>query len=384
MRELWIDTWRSIVAHRIRFGLTSLGIAWGAFMLTYLSSNMEGFQRHFVSEFEEIGPRIVFMGSGTILKDRVGERGARRLELEADDVLRTEALQTIEEVSPEIGLWSMPVRSGRRSKLLRVTGLDAGSDLIRNFTLTQGRYLTALDIERNARVAVLGAVAAERLFGGGRSLGKSILLDGHRFRVIGVMSAKGEQLMNSGDKDDLKVVVPYTTAQRWLQKDDEVYEFVFAPRTKEVSDQSIRQVRTMMALHEGYDPDSETAMWDFNIQEPLAVIKGMFLGIRVFMLGAGLVTLFVGAVGVMNMMLVVVGERTKEIGVRKAVGATSRSIFVQFLAESTVVSSVSGVAGASLGIALVQLVAMVIPEGTPYQSPPVFDPINKPQNTDGG
>lgn len=375
MRELWIETWRSIVAHRVRFGLTSLGISWGAFMLTYLSSNMVGFESHFVAEFEELGPKIVIMGPGAILKTRVGERGARGVEMDTDDVLRNASLHSIEHVSPEVGLWSMPVRRGRVSKLMRVNGLSADSGAIRNMRVETGRFLSPLDISRDARVAVLGAVAAERLFKGADPLGGHILLDGYRFRVIGVLVAKGEQLMNTGDRDDLKVIVPYSTAQRWLSKTDHLKEFTFAPVTKDLGDTAIFQVKQLMGLQKGYDPSNETAMWSFNVQEPLKMLKGLFLGLKVFMLGAGIVTLFVGAVGVMNIMLVVVGERTREIGVRKAVGATSRAIFVQFLAEAAFVAGASGVAGASVGLGLVQAMRFVLPEGTPYQSPPVFDPV---------
>ena len=108
MRELWIETWRSIVAHRVRFALTSLGIGWGAFMLTTLSANLAGFEQHWTSEYEEIGPRMVMMGSGVVLKPRVGERGARAVELEVEDVQRAEALESIEHATPEIGLWSVP------------------------------------------------------------------------------------------------------------------------------------------------------------------------------------------------------------------------------------------------------------------------------------
>jgi putative ABC transport system permease protein len=375
MRELWIDTWRSIVAHRVRFGLTALGIAWGAFMLTFLSSATKGFEQHFVTEFEEIGPRVVFMGTGVILKEGVGERGARELELEAEDIERATLLSKVEGVTPEIGVWAMPVRSGRRSKLMRIAGMNAEGGAIRNIEIERGRFLSPLDIERRSRVAVLGPEAAERLFDGLDPIGRSIIIDGYRFRVIGTTIAKGEQLMNSNDPDDLKVIVPFTTAQRWLTMTDVVKEFTFAPERKEEGDQAVQQIRELMALREGYDPSIESALWSFNIQEPLAMIGAIFLGMRLFMFGAGLVTLFVGAVGVMNIMLVVVGERTQEIGVRKAIGARGRDIFVQFLAEATVVSAASGLLGAGLGIALVQLVGVVMPEGSAYQSPPAFDPL---------
>ena len=374
MRSILVDTWRSIVAHRMRFGLTALGIAWGALMLTFLSSSMLGFEAHFIREFEELGPKIVMMGRGTILKERGGERGARQIELEAQHIDRLELLAKIEHASPEIPIWSMPVRAGRRSKLLRLAGLDADADLIRNIQIERGRFLSPTDIERVARVAVLGPEAARRLFDHADPIGRRVVIDGYRFRVVGITTAKRDQLMNTGDPDDLKVIVPYTTAQRWLTRTDDLEEFSFAPTTKQESWSAIERVRELTALREGYDPRIESAMWSFNIQEPLSMIRTLFLGIRIFMMGAGLVTLLVGAVGVMNIMLVVVGERRQEIGVRKAVGARGVDIFIQFLAEATAVATASGLLGASLGIGFVQGMAAVIPEGSSFQSPPVLDP----------
>jgi len=375
MRDVLIETTRSIVAHRVRFGLTALGIAWGGFMLTFLSSNMLGFEQHFIHEFEEMGPRVVQMGTGVILKSRVGERGAREVELKAEDVEGTEILHQVDSATPEIHVWSMPVRAGRRLKLLRLTGMDAGAAEIRGIEIDRGRFLTPLDVRRAERVAVIGPDAAERLFGRADPLGESMRVDGLRFRVIGITVAKGEQLMNSGDPEDLKIFIPYTTAQRWFTQTDKLERFAFAPTTKEASWDSIRQIRELTALREGYDPAIESAMWAFNIQEPLNMLRVIFGGIRIFMISAGLVTLFVGAVGVMNIMLVVVGERTQEIGVRKAIGARSRDVFLQFLMEATLVATMSGVLGAGFGMGLVQVVAFFIPEGTAYASPPILDPL---------
>ena len=375
MRELLVETFRSIVAHRLRFGLTALGIAWGAFMLTFLSSNMLGFEQHFIREFEEIGPRVVMMGPAVILKDRVGARGARLVEVESEDVPTMERLGSVEFATPEVHVWSMPVRAGRRSKLLRMTGIGANGAEIRGITIDRGRFLSPTDVERAARVAVIGPEAAARLFDGGRALGESIVLDGLRFRVIGVTTEKGDQLMNSGDPEDLKIFIPYTTAQRWFTQTEKLEEFAFAPISKEASWDSIRQIRELTATREGYDPAIQSAMWAFNIQEPLNMLRVIFGGIRVFMISAGLVTLFVGAVGVMNIMLVVVGERTQEIGVRKAIGARGRDVFAQFLAEATLVAVTSGVLGAGTGMLLVRVLEFFLPEGTAYVSPPLLDPV---------
>lgn len=375
MRSLLVDSWRSIVAHRVRFGLTALGIAWGALMLTFLSSSMLGLETHFVREIEEMGPKIVTMGRGVILRARGGERGARQIELKDEHVERLEAIDSIEHASPQIIVWATPIRAGRRSKLLNLAGLDADGDRIRNVQIARGRYFSPTDLERAARVAVLGPDAALRLFGRVDPIGRHVQVDGFRFRVVGVAVAKGTQLMNSGNPEDLKVFIPSTTTQRLLTRTDALEEFVFAPRTKEQSWSAIQRVREATALREGYDPRIDSAMWAFNIQEPLSMIRTLFLGMRVFMIGAGLVTLFVGAVGVMNIMLVVVGERRQEIGIRKAIGARGRDVFVQFLAEATIVAMSSGLLGAAAGIGLVRALSAVMPEGSAWQSPPVLDPV---------
>jgi putative ABC transport system permease protein len=171
------------------------------------------------------------------------------------------------------------------------------------------------------------------------------------------------------------VIIPYTTASRWLDRKDHFEQVIFAPRTREESWNAIRHTRQVLALHHDFDPGVDTSVSYLNFYEVLVDIYNIMTGLRIFLVAAGVITLMVGAVGVMNIMLVVVGERTQEIGVRKAVGASSRSIFVHFLAESSAVCGISGVVGAALGVGLTQLLAGVSPPGTPTASPPVLDPF---------
>src|SRR5262249_25563389 len=192
------------------------------------------------------------------------------------------------------------------------------------------------------------------------------------FRVIGVAERKGMQLIDSLSPDDRKVLIPYSTAQRWITQTEKIEEFSLAPRSAEISAQAVQRVREVTAPHHGFDPKLETAMWFFDIQEALALVGGLLAAMRLFNVVAGLTTLLVGAVGVMNIMLVIVGERRSEIGLRKAIGATGRAIFVQFLAEATAVCLAPGFLGAALGIALAQLVAHLAP-ASPFASTPVLD-----------
>ena len=155
---------------------------------------------------------------------------------------------------------------------------------------------------------------------------------------------------------------------------DVVDSVVFAPLHRRQGDHAITRIRELVGLHHGFDPSLDTALSFVNIHEVLQIIDALFFGMSLFMLAAGLVTLAVGAVGVMNIMLVVVGERTREIGLRKAVGAPSRAIFLAFLSEATAVCVISGGMGTAMGCAASWYVAAYPPPGRDYGSPPVVDP----------
>ena len=231
------------------------------------------------------------------------------------------------------------------------------------------------DVERSARVVYLGAVAAERLFGAASAVGRTLQIESVTFRVIGVNQAKGDQMIGLNGWDDWAVFLPYTTAQRWLVHSDKLEQIAFAPTTREGSWEAIGSTRELLGLRHAFPPDLDTALSFFNVHEILQIVYQLFLGLRIFLVTAGGVTLLVGAVGVMNVMLVVVGERTNEIGLRKAVGATDREIFVQFLAEAAAVCGISGLAGTLLGVGFTKLVASLVPEQGPLSNVTVLDPF---------
>jgi len=333
----------------MRFAVTALGVAWGGFMLTFMSALLGGVHDHFRHEMEEVGPKMIYMGSGIVLDDRVGERSARRVSVDGEDVLRVDGLTSIVEVSPNITIWNQLVRHEGRSKLLTLQGWNAAGPGMRNFEFETGRGFNPLEVARAMSVAVLGPEAKRRLFGRAPAVGQSIRIEGRSFRVIGVTKAKGSQIINNGALDDTLVMVPYTAAQRWLLRDDILEEWMLTPERVEEGEKSIRAATVLLALREGFDPESETAMYSFDFWDSFQVVYGMFFAIQFFYVLAGWVTLFVGAVGVMNIMLVVVGERRVEIGLRKAIGARNVEIFLQFLFEAMLVALAASALGAALG-----------------------------------
>jgi putative ABC transport system permease protein len=359
MRDLLTEIGLSLRAHRLRFALAGLGVGWGALMLTFLSAQTGAMAKHFEQELEEIGPKLVILGPGVILKDRVGERASRAVEFEAEDVDRIESLALVENASPSIQIFNQPVRRGRRTKILNVNGWDYDAAAIRNVWAAEGRFLSPADVAEARAVAFMGPRAKERLFGAAPALGETIQIGASRFRVIGIAVAKADQLMDVGNEDDLLIIIPYTTAQRRFTRTEQLQEMILAAEQRELGATAIDQARQLTALHRGFDPHADTAMWSVDFWDTLKVLFGMLFAIQLFMAVAGTLTLGVGAVGVMNIMLVVVNERTREIGVRKALGARDRDIFVQFLAEAVVVALGAGLLGTLAGLGLLRASAGV-------------------------
>lgn len=369
--QLLVETLRTLRAHAFRFALTSLGVSWGTLMLVYLTASVNGMDAHFSREISEVGPRIVWAFPGVVVKDRVGERGARPVELEVEDVARLTGLRAIEHAAPNLAVWSSVVRAQRRTRLFTVYGVGAESAQIRRLEPTHGRFLAPHEVEDAARVAFLGAEVAQRLFGRADVAGETIQIESMRFRVVGVARAKGDQLVNLGGQDDKSIYVPYTTVQRWFRHEQPLDAVVFAPRSADESQSAIAQVRALTGLHLGFDPAVDTALSFVDIQQVLGIVKTIGFGMRIFLVAAGGITILVGAIGVMNIMLVVVAERRREIGLRKALGATNRDVFVQFLAESVAVCVGSGALGALLGAVAVEAMAQLIrAHGSSFTSPP--------------
>ena len=372
--DLLRESLRSLRAHALRFALTSLGIVWGMAMLTYLVASMDGYEQHFAAQVAKIGARIVFLFPGIVTKTQVGNRGARSVKLELKDVDRLPALLEVERAAPNVWVGPRVFRAARRTKLLYTYGVTEDTAVIRGFEVGAGRMISSEDVREAASVVFLGAKAAGRLLGRAPPLGRTVHIDGTPFRVIGVSKAKGEQLLYVGPADDEIALVPVTAAERWLTRSDTVNQVVFAPRTRAESWDALRQARGLLGLHHHFAADDESAMGAFNVQDIVRIIDTLLLGLRIFLSTASLITLFVGAVGVMNIMLVMVSERTREIGLRKAVGASNREVFLQFLTETLAVTVVAGLVGTAIGWLAVRGVAAAVGAGSILQGPPVLRP----------
>ncbi len=372
LADVLLGTAQSLRAHALRFGLTSLGIVWGLFMLTLLVAEMDGFNDHWERATTKIGARLLFLIPGTVSKESSGDRDARSVEFRLEDVERLNRLEILDAAAPSKDMGHMILRAGPRTKLVPTYGVTEKTAEIRNFSAVEGRVIHASDVAQRSLVVFLGAEASERLFGQASAVGKTVHIAGVPFRVIGVAERKGMQTVNFGASDDSRAQVPITTAQRWLSRDENVGMIVAAVRNPSESWDAIKLVRLLLGRHHGFEPDHDNAMMSFNLEEVLGLIRVLGLGLTLFFTAASVITLLVGSVGVMNIMLVVVRERTREIGLRKAVGASNAAIFVQFLAETLAVTLISGALGALLGWGVVELQTAAVPAGADFVHVPIL------------
>lgn len=374
LADVVLGALRSLRAHALRFALTGMGIVWGTAMLTVMLSYTDGYEVHFREQIDKVGPRIVWAFPGVQIKPRVGERGARPVELENEDAASLAALHSVEQAAPNLWVGLQIHRRERTTKLLWTYGVGAATAAIRNIEVAEGRFIDEEDVARGAPVVFLGATAARRLFDRQPAVGRTVHIESLPFRVIGVGRAKGDQIVNMGPKDDELSLVPITTAQRRFTRDDAPGVLIFAPSERERSQEAMRHVRQVLGTRHGFRPDDERALSFFDIQEAAGLVNAVGLGLEVFLTSAGLITLLVGAIGVMNIMLVVVGERTREVGLRKAIGASQGAIFVQFLAETLAVTSLAGILGGGLGWLGVRALGAAIPQESLMAWRPTLEP----------
>ncbi len=371
--DLMTETFRSLRAHRLRFILTSTGIFWGVALLIFLSANAAGYQADFGDQLTTIGRRIVYLFPGSVSKATSGQRGSRRVEFELEDVDRLPALSTVDRAATNLWVGARIFRANHRSKLIWTYGADANTAPIRNFGLAEGRFISDADVEARAEVVFLGATAARRIFGARPALGRTVHIESVPFRVIGISDAKGDQMVSMGPNDDELALIPVTTAQRWFTRSDSVGVVLIEPTTREISWTAIDHARGLLGTHHGFRHDDKSAVGEFNIQFVMTILEGLLLGLDIFFTAAGIITLLVGAVGVMNIMFVVVTERTREIGLRKAIGASNAAIFMQFLAEALSVTLAAGLAGVVFASLCVWGFRFLIEARSIVASPPILE-----------
>jgi putative ABC transport system permease protein len=353
LRDLFIDAVRNTRAHWLRVLLTSSGIVWGIALFVVMIAVGDANQRHYREKMEVIGRKAIWAIPGRIARRGSGERAARDVLLDLKDPPRLSEVPLVERAEPE--LWAQPrvLKGGGHIKVVWTLGVGPRAAVIRNFQVARGRFITPADLAQRRRVLVIGAKVEQRLFGRRSAIGQRVRLEGYPFQVVGVSAPKGEQMNNMGPRDDEQVLLPITTAQTLFTGTDRIDYIIYEPFTREAGARSMERVRTILGRHHYFHVEEEEALSFVNIAEAIKLIGTILIAIQIFLSACGAVTLAVGAVGVMNIMLVAVTERTRELGLRKALGATNRDLFVQLLFETTILTVCAGALGVALGAGII-------------------------------
>ncbi len=350
---------KTLTANKLRSTLTMLGIIIGNASVISMIGIGQGAQKLASEQFESLGPNVLFVVPGT--------REARRTTFDlpqtlvvADAKAIAEQVPSIEAVAPQISNQYLISYRGNNASSSTI-GTTPEFLIVRSFEVGQGRFITNDDIDRNQSVAALGAELAEKLFGDEDPLGKQVRVRNASFQVVGVMKSKGSFL---GQNQDDAIYLPISTMANRLVGRTSPFgtqvTFISVSAKDENSVTAAKfQIENLLRLrHKITDED------DFGVdtQKDILTIVGTVTGALTLMLSAiAAISLLVGGIGIMNIMLVSVSERTQEIGLRKAIGATQKDILVQFIIEAVILSAAGGAFGTALGVSGIVLVGAFSP-----------------------
>ncbi len=345
--------------NRRRTTLTMLGMAWGIATVVLLLAYGNGFGQAITNIFANFGTKLMIVVPGRTSMQAGGQKAGQRLRFTQEDVdILSTNLPQITHITPEVGK-QCTVQYDTRSFNFQVSGNYSNVMSIRALKLAKGRFYTPEDEVRRARVAVIGDEAKEKLFSGRNALGESIRINGLSYDVIGVLAAK----MQEGDDDINRVIYIPFASMNDLADTHYLSSIWFNYETNDY--QRLEQsVRTLMAIHHKFNQSDRRAVMVFNLMEQVHQFQIITLGLKILLTFIGTLTLGIGGVGLMNIMLVSVTQRTREIGVEKALGARRRHIFVQFLAEALTITFMGGV----LGVALAYTIALSVGRLTLYSA----------------
>ncbi len=368
--DIFAQIFRTLWAHKLRSFLTMFGIAWGVGSLLLLVGLGEGFRSGNKREMEEYGYDIMFMFPGRAPVVQGSMHSARNYLLTYKDYLDVRSTAPyVREVSPVLARDDMRAVSEFANANGQIVGVEPQFSRIRFLPIKQGRWLNIEDESQKHNVIVLGDELTRNLFPGRPAVGANILLNGVRFEVVGTVKRVGRGDDNS---TNMRGYIPYQVMSAYFPLKGEnrrgAISFInYQPRTRTEHKLAEMDVRKIIARNHGFDYRDDNAFEAWDTIQQSEMIGAIFDAMNLFLGSVGLVTLALGAIGVINIMLVSVTERTHEIGLRKAMGATNRSILFQFFLEGLLLTLSSGLTGMALAAGLMAALGSV-------RGPGGFDP----------
>ena len=354
-KESFLMAWASLVANKMRSILTMLGIIIGVAAVIALVSIGNGVKQDIQNSISSLGSNLLMVMPGAPRTPGVRPTAGSMKSLKVADYEAIAKLDGVKAVSPMTN-GAYVVIYQNKNWTTSVSGVNANYLDVNNWTMKSGRFLSNKNIQNRERVAVIGKTVAKNLFGDEDPVGAEIRVKNIPFRVIGVLNSKGSGAMGN-DQDDM-VIIPYTTAMERVDGIDYLRMLYVVAKDENGIDRLQSDIENLLRVRHGI---KDTNLDDFNIQNMNSIMETMeeTTGTLTLFLGAvAAISLVVGGIGIMNIMLVSVTERTREIGIRKALGATYFVIVTQFLIEAVVISLMGGLIGIALGIGASKLISL--------------------------
>ncbi len=348
----------TLTRNKSRSLLTGFGVFWGVFMLVVLLGGGQGLKELLSNNFQGFATNSALVFAQPTTKPYDGFRKGRQWNMVYQDVERLRAqVPELDVVTPMVSQWQRIVTAGDKKTTAGVKGLQPAYAKVEEPQIRYGRYINDMDMAQRRKVCVLGKKVYKTLFpGGGDPCGQLVRVDSVYYRVVGVDYAAGEIKVNGGAEES--VIVPITLMQETYGLGDAVHLISVTGKPGVVMSDVAPVMRAVIGRAHRVDPTDEKAITVFNTEVMFGMVDSLFTGVNFLIWLVGIGTLLAGAIGVSNIMMVTVRERTTEIGIRRAIGATPRTILGQIVAESILLTAVAGMSGILFAVAILQLLEM--------------------------
>ncbi|MEM8525550.1 MAG: ABC transporter permease [Bacteroidota bacterium] len=358
--EGWQEITETIRRHKLRTFLTGLGIWWGVFMLVMLMGSGKGLKNGVFSQIGDQAVNSIYIWGQRTSLPYAGFQPGRSVNLNTDDVqaIRSGFSKEVEYLAPRLYIGSESFTVGQLQADYEVRGEFPDMIKIEPMKVKEGRFINASDLDNRRKIVVIGKEVAKLLFPDQKSIGEYLEIRGSKYQIVGVVesSSKG----GKRQEDEESIMMPLTTAQQVISAPNTVH-YMVATVNKGISSLELEErLKLLLKNRHDVDPEDVEGVGSFNLEEEFKKISGLFLGIEVLIWIVGIGSLIAGVVGVGNIMLISVKERTQEIGLRKALGATPRSIASSFIIETILITLIAGYLGLVSSIGVVYLINLAV------------------------
>lgn len=374
-RDNWQEIFATIKKNKLRTFLTCMGVGWGIFMLVIMLGAGNGLKHGILNDFAGTATNSFFMWAQKTSKGYKGMKPGRSFNFNNSDAIALKQIPEAGIVSPQNQLGdykgSNRVNRGLKTGAFQVRGSYPDISQIEYVKLVKGRFINDFDIAEKRKVCVIGPRVREMLFKKDEeTIGQFISINGVYFKVVGEMLATGSG--DQGREQAQRIVVPFTTFQNAFNYGDVIGWFSISSRAGTPSSVTEEKVMAVIKERHKISPEDNLALGHWNMETEFVKLNGLFTGIELLIWFVGIGTLIAGVIGISNIMLIIVKERTKEIGVKRAIGATPYHVVSQIMLEAVFLTSIAGVIGLWISVLLLELLDNLLGRDTPmFQNPTV-------------